>query len=75
MKLIDHLEAFNITAILGFENKEVDSLATITSILSLLEYFEINRFYVQLLLGLLFLTISQIGEYLKVINKTLIFNK
>jgi hypothetical protein len=44
LKLIDHLEDFNIIAISRFDNRVADSLAIATSRLSPLEDFEASSF-------------------------------
>jgi hypothetical protein len=46
-KLIDNFEAFNITNVARMQNNLVDTLATATSILSPLEYYEATRFVVE----------------------------
>jgi hypothetical protein len=48
-RLIDNFEAFNITVVPRTKNTLVDSLATATSRLSPLEYYEASRFTVELL--------------------------
>ena len=48
-RLIEHFEAFNITAIPRTKNTLVDSLATIASRLSPLEDYEASQFTVELL--------------------------
>jgi hypothetical protein len=48
-RLIEHFEAFNITAIPRAKNFLADSLATTASRLSPLEYYEASRFTVELL--------------------------
>ena len=48
-RLIEHFEAFNITAVPMTKNTLADSLATTTSRLSPLEDYEASRFTVELL--------------------------
>jgi hypothetical protein len=48
-RLIEHFEAFNITVIPRAKNILVDSLATATSRMSPLEYYEASRFTVELI--------------------------
>ena len=48
-RIIEHFEAFNITMIPRVNNTLVDSLATVASRLSPLEYYEASRFIVKLL--------------------------
>jgi len=46
--IIYNFEDFNITIVPGTKNTLVDSLATVASILSPLEYYEASRFAIEL---------------------------
>jgi hypothetical protein len=71
LKLIDHLEDFNIIVISKYDNRVANSLDIVASRIFPLEYFEASKFFVQLFYRPSIPTTLVIGESLIVISRLL----